>query len=51
MSKEERDELIHSIAKRNTENVDFKTLMQCYYEDQLDWFRSLDDDELLNEVS
>lgn len=47
MTDEERANLIHQIAERNTEKADIKILEYYYYSDQLDWLSGLDDDELL----
>jgi hypothetical protein len=47
MTDEERANLIHQIAKRNTEKADNKILEYYYYSDQIGFLSGLDDDELL----
>ena len=42
-----RHDLIHELADSLCDAVDLKTLLQMYYDDQVDYLSSLSDNELL----
>ena len=48
MNYEERRDLIDKLAQKMTDDCPTEALMQHFYNDQYEWLRELDDDELLD---
>lgn len=43
-----KDKLIEDIAEQLCENVDEKTLLQLYYDNQVEYMSDMDDEDLLS---
>ena len=41
-----KENIAEQLAEAVTASADMKSLLQCYYDDQLNYFLSLSDDEL-----
>ena len=50
MTKEERVLLVERIAEQLTDDCDMDSLLMAYYDQQIDYFTDLTDDELLSEA-
>ena len=50
MTKEKKETLIQELAQTATDNVDMKTLVRMYYDDQYGYLSGLDDDELAEHI-
>jgi pyruvate-formate lyase-activating enzyme len=50
MTPEQRQKYIEQLAHIATENVSEKTLLMNYHDDQLDFYSSMTDSELMEEV-
>ena len=50
MTKEERVSLVERIAEQLTDACDMDSLLMAYYDQQIDYFTDLSDDELLSQA-
>lgn len=50
MTREERDKILDKLAEYATENMDMYDLLQFFYCNQYDYYDSLSDKELLQEL-
>ena len=45
-----RQELIEEMAEQLTDETDLKTILQCFYSSQIDYFNSMSYEDLLSEA-
>lgn len=50
MNKDSRDNVLHTLANADCDYATEKDLLECYYLNSHDYYSSLSDDELLQEL-